>query len=126
MYKENRKNPISIILFIIIIALLFVFPAIAQKELKRIEIFKDIPYIETREANPNFTSLDIYTPVIGENCPVIVFIHGGTWSFGDKGSLNYKTIVFTKANFVYVSINYRLSPDIKHPIHASDVAKAII
>jgi len=125
MYKENTKNHKFVILFIIIFTLPFAFPAIAQEEFKDIEIFKDIPYMEIKDVNPKFTSLDIYTPVIGENYPVIVFIHGGTWSLGDKGSLNYKTIAFTKANFVYVSINYRLSPDIKHPIHASDVAKAI-
>jgi len=125
MYKENTKNHKFVILFIIIFTLLFVLLAIAHEELKGIEIFKDIPYTEIKGVNPNLTSLDIYTPVIGENCPIIVFIHGGTWSLGDKGSLNYKTLVFTKANFVYVSINYRLSPDIKHPIHASDVARAI-
>ena len=126
MYKENTKNLKFIILFIIIFTLLlFVLTAIAREEFKGIKIFKDIPYVEIKGVNPNFTSLDIYTPVIGENCPVIVFIHGGTWSLGDKGILNYKTIAFAKANFVYVSINYRLSPDIKHPIHASDVAKAI-
>lgn len=125
MYKENTKNPKFIILFIIIIALLFVLPAIAHEEFKGIEIFKDIPYVEIEGKNPNFNRLDIYTPVIGENFPVIVFIHGGTWSLGDKGNLNYRTIVFAEANFVYVSINYRLSPDIKHPIHASDVAKAV-
>jgi len=125
MYKENTKNHKFVILFIIIIILPFVLPVIAHEEFKGIEIFKDLPYTEIKGVSPNLTSLDIYTPVIGENCPVIVFIHGGTWSLGDKNGLNYKTIAFTKANFVYVSINYRLSPDIEHPIHASDVAWAI-
>lgn len=126
MYKENTKNHKFVILFIIIIfTLLFVLPAIAHEEFKDIEIFKDIPYVEIKGTDPNLTSLNIYTPVTGEVYPVIVFIHGGTWSLGNKGSLSNKTISFIKANFVYVSINYRLSPDIKHPIHASDVAKAI-
>jgi len=98
---------------------------IAHKEFKDIEIFKDIPYAKIKGTDPNLTSLDIYTPIIGENCPVIVFIHGGIWSFGDKGSLSDKTTAFIKANFVFASINYRLSPDIKHPMHAGDVAKAI-
>ncbi len=120
------KDHKLIILFIIIFALLSMNLAIAQEEFKDIEIFKDIPYAKIKGIDPNLTSLDIYTPITSENYPVIVFIHGGTWSLGDKGSLSYKTTAFTKANFVYVSINYRLSPDIIHPIHAGDVAKAII
>ena len=126
MYKENTKNHKFIIPFIIIFTLLFVLPATVHEEFKDIEIFKDISYVEIKGIDPNFTSLDIYTPLTDEHFPVIVFIHGGTWSFGNKGSLSDKTISFIKANFVYVSINYRLSPDIKHPIHTSDVAKAII
>ena len=100
-------------------------PILARETFKDIKIFKDIPYTVIKDVDPNFTSLDIYTPLTDEHFPVIVFIHGGTWSFGNKGSLSDKTISFIKANFVYVSINYRLSPDIKHPIHTSDVAKAI-
>lgn len=127
MNKENNKGHKLVILYIILFTAFFVQSAIAieLKESKDIKIFKDIPYTKIKGVNPNLTSLDIYTLVIGENCPVIVFIHGGTWSLGNKGSLSDKTISFIKANFVYVSINYRLSPDIKHPIHASDVAIAI-
>jgi len=124
--KKNRKHKF-VILYIIIFTVFFMHSiiAIALTESDDIKIFKNILYTKIKGANPNFTSLDVYTPEISKNCPVIVFIHGGAWSFGNKGSLNYKTTVFTKANFVYVSINYRLSPDIKHPLHASDVAKAI-
>jgi len=125
MSKGNTKNPKFIILFIIIFTLSFMLPVIAQEEFKGTEIFKDIPYVENKGTDPNLSNLDIYTPVMGENCPVIVFIHGGTWSFGNKGSLSNKTTAFIKANFVFASINYRLSPDIKHPMHAYDVAKAI-
>lgn len=127
MNKENNNGHKLVILYIILFAVFFMQSAIAieLKESKDIKIFKDIPYTKIKGVNPNLTSLDIYTLVIGENCPVIVFIHGGTWSLGNKGSLSDKTISFIKANFVYVSINYRLSPDIKHPIHASDVARAI-
>lgn len=127
MCKKNSIKHKFVVLYIIVFTVFFMHSiiAIALTESDDIKIFKNILYTKIKGVNPNFTSLDIYTPVIGENCPVIVFIHGGTWSLGDKGILNYKTIVFTKANFVYVSINYRLSPDIKHPIHAIDVAKAI-
>ena len=124
--KKSRKHKF-VSLYIIIFTVFFMHSiiAIALTESDDIKIFKNILYTKIKGANPNFTSLDVYTPEMSKNCPVIVFIHWGAWSFGNKGSLNYKTTVFTKANFVYISINYRLSPDIKHPLHASDVAKAI-
>jgi len=125
MSERNTKNHRLIILFIIIFALLFVLPVIALQEFKEIKIFKDITYTEIKGIDPKLTNLDIYTPIISINCPVIVFIHGGTWIQGDKGNLSDKAIAFIKANFIYVSINYRLSPDIKYPLHAYDVTKAI-
>jgi len=125
MYKKNAKNHKFIILFITIFALPFVLPSIAHEEFKDIEIFKEIPYAEIKGANSNLTHLDIYTPVIGENCPVLIFVHGGTWIQGDKGDLNYKAKTFTNAGWILVSVNYRLSPEVMHPVHTQDVAKAI-
>lgn len=122
---RNTKKHKFIILFILIFYLLFTLSSLSKKEFEDIKIFKDIPYAKTTGIEPYLNSLDIYTPAKGENFPVIVFIHGGTWTLGDKGGLSEKAIAFIKANFVYVSINYRLSPEIKHPIHAYDVAKAV-
>ena len=113
------------IMCIIIFNLLFMLLISAQETFKDIKIFKDIPYTVIKDVDPNFTSLDIYTPLRGEHFPVIVFIHGGTWVLGDKGRLNEKIKSFVKANYVYISINYRLSPDVQHPLHAIDVAKAV-
>jgi len=101
-------------------------PILAQETFKDIRIFKDIPYTVIKDVDQNFTSLDIYTPLTGEHFPVIVFIHGGTWVMGDKGRLNEKIKSFVKANYIYVSINYRLSSDAQHPLHAVDVAKAVL
>jgi len=113
------------LLFIITFNFLFNQPLIAQEIFKNIKIFRDIPYGVIKDFKPYFNSLDIYTPLIGEQLPVIVFIHGGTWVLGDKGIFNKKIKSFVEANYVYVSINYRLSPDVHHPSHAEDVAKAV-
>lgn len=125
MSERNIKKYKLIMPFIIIFILLFVYPIISFPEFKEIKIYKDIAYTKIKGVDPKFNSLDIYTPIISINCPVIVFIHGGTWIQGDKGNLNDKIIAFIKSNFIYVSINYRLSPDIKTPLQAGDVAKAI-
>ncbi|MEO6134091.1 MAG: alpha/beta hydrolase [Ginsengibacter sp.] len=41
---------------------------------------------------------------------LVVVIHGGGWSTGDKGELNFMTDGLKKRNFVVANINYRLSP----------------
>ena len=127
MLKKGQKNLkiYSCLSHALLFFLVFVLPVLGQETFKNIKIFKDISYSAIKDVEPNFNSLDIYTPLTGENFPVIVFIHGGTWVLGNKGMLNEKIISFVKESHVYVSINYRLSPDIQHPLHAVDVATAV-
>lgn len=76
-------------------------------------------------------TLDVYVAgdVAGETKqPVMVMVHGGGWSRGDKAN---RSIGLDKANFfvprgmVYVALNYRLSPEVRHPEHVRDVARAL-
>jgi acetyl esterase/lipase len=58
----------------------------------------------------------------------MAFIHGGGWEFGDKANMPHgrdKAAAFTPRGFVFASLNYRLSPAVKHPAHVQDVAAAI-
>lgn len=55
-------------------------------------------------------------------------IHGGGWRNGDKlnrGLNDNKVPFFARNGFIYISINYRLSPTVQHPAHVEDVAEAI-
>ncbi len=81
-------------------------------------------------------SLDIYTEEGRENRPVIIYVHGGGWHQGDKQNVRNKDDFFLSNGFVFVSVNYRLSPPcppcetdnpdrVKHPDHAEDVAYAV-
>lgn len=66
------------------------------------------------------------TPPAG--LPVVVMIHGGGWRMGDKANRSVgmeKARFFCAAGCVYVSINYRLSPAVRHPAHVEDVAEAV-
>jgi acetyl esterase/lipase len=73
--------------------------------------------------------LDIYTPKKAKLSRVLIHIHGGAWSYGDKFSAKPLGEFYAKLGAVVVCINYRLSNpeniDIKHPIHAQDCAKAV-
>jgi acetyl esterase/lipase len=56
-----------------------------------------------------------------------MLVHGGTWMFGDKnfrGRYRPGCQSLARQGIVMVSVNYRLSPDVKHPEHVKDVARA--
>jgi|MTBAKSStandDraft_1061840.scaffolds.fasta_scaffold14484_4 acetyl esterase/lipase len=82
--------------------------------------------------NSLLNSLDIYVPegsgIETSSVPVMIMIHGGGWRTGDKSNKNItvnKVPYFISNNWIFVSINYRLSPEVKHPAHVEDVAAAI-
>ncbi|MEW6709644.1 MAG: alpha/beta hydrolase [Candidatus Riflebacteria bacterium] len=69
--------------------------------------------------------LDIYAPENASGSPVIVYIHGGAWKMGNKKMVNDKPGFFTSRNWIFVSANYRLLPEGRHPNNAQDVASAL-
>jgi acetyl esterase/lipase len=69
--------------------------------------------------------LDVYFPRGGKGLPVVVYVHGGEWTKGDKAEVSYKPRWFTESGVVFVSANYRLYPAAKFPAHAEDVAAAV-
>lgn len=99
------------------------------------KLYSDIEYAKKPGVDPELLSLDIYVPDASlEQMPVVIYVHGGGWSLGDKHSVGDKPIFFTKQGFIFVSINYRLSPKTLgspdthskiFPMHAIDVAYAI-
>jgi len=95
----------------------------------RIQADLNVVYAERPETDPKYLSLDIYRPKEStQPLPVMVMIHGGGWRIGDKSNRSVgieKAKYFTSQGFVYVSINYRLTPQVQHPGHIVDVAEAI-
>lgn len=85
----------------------------------------DIPYAKLSK-EPRLNALDIYMPKKDSKSPVIIWIHGGLWAFGDKSDVGVKPAYFTDKGYIFVSINHRLSPDVKHPVHMQDVANALV
>lgn len=73
-------------------------------------------------------SLDIhYLKNINEKQrPVIFFIHGGGWTAEDKNSCRFSgALEWIKKGYIVVSINYRLAPNVIHPLQVEDCAKAM-
>lgn len=89
-------------------------------------LFKDIQYASIDGVDPKFNSLDIYTKETDRLMPIIIYVHGGAWRTGDKRFVGTKPNVFLDNNFLFVSVNYRLSPYAKFPAHVEDIAKAVM
>ena len=93
---------------------------------KGIILYKNIPYNLNPTNNPALNSLDVYTPQNPDNLPVLIYVHGGGWKTGDKGNkMETKPPFFTSQNSIFISINYRLAPDVSFPVYPQDVACAV-
>ena len=74
------------------------------------------------EASP---LLDIYSFDGAANAPVVIFVHGGTWQTGQRQQGPNKIGLFNDAGFIYVSIDYRLVPEVRIEDELVDVEYAV-
>ena len=97
------------------------FHLFAEQE---VTVVNDIAYYEGPDADAKKHKLDVYTPKGLKDFPVVFFIHGGTWSSGDRKMYGNMGQMFARQGIGVVVISYRLSPAVTHPAHIEDVARA--
>ncbi|MDH3942901.1 MAG: alpha/beta hydrolase fold domain-containing protein [Anaerolineae bacterium] len=72
--------------------------------------------------------MDIYYPTYGDQpWPVVVYVHGGRWTGGDKATgsgLRYVEALLDEQIMV-VSVNYRLAPEYVFPAPLEDIKCAV-
>lgn len=94
-----------------------------------VELTDDLYYLNDDmigiDPDPDKHRLDVYRPTTGENLPVFIFIHGGSWSFGDKAWYKYLGYAFAKQGLVTVIASYRLAPHNKYPAQVLDVVNSL-
>ncbi len=88
-----------------------------------------VQYVERPDSDPELTSLDIHASPDADGCPVLVWVHGGSWQAGDKstGLTAVKAGHFIADGWVFVSVNYRLvaeDNEVRWPAFGDDVASA--
>lgn len=73
--------------------------------------------------------LDIYLPAQPKGAPILVMVHGGAWRFGrpDAASVVENKVAHwvRERGFVFVSVGYRLVPQVDVRTQAQDVASAL-
>ncbi|GAB2852186.1 alpha/beta hydrolase [Hymenobacter ruber] len=92
---------------------------------------KDVAYVPA--SAPDFDKerhiLDVYSPkkaaLNGKGYPVVLFIHGGSWTSGNKNIYTFIGRRLAKQGVVAVLINYRLAPPVHVPEQAADCARAL-
>lgn len=118
----------------VVAALLFA----GQANAENFALTADVPYAGP-SSDPYKNRLDVYQPVEPAKrlSPVVVWVHGGGWYQGNKESAVLdKAERFARAGYVFVSVNYRLSPRVgdpgslapdrvMFPDHPRDVAEAV-
>jgi acetyl esterase/lipase len=99
-----------------------------EKKAYPVQTFENLAYYKGKDADPVRHKLDLYVPKGKKDFPVLVFVHGGAWSLGNKVGLFGVHRMFAEGlarhGIGVVCPNYRLSPKVKHPAHIQDIARA--
>jgi acetyl esterase/lipase len=88
-----------------------------------VSIERDICYLP--ENGEDRHRLDLYAPPGAEQLPVAIFFYGGGWRSGDKRLFEHLGRAFALRGIVAVAVNYRLTPQVRSPLHAEDCVAAV-
>ena len=85
--------------------------------------YRDLEYVTAGHPRQK---LDLYVPDKAEQpLPVIVWVHGGAWSGGDKSGVPPLRQGYTERGYAVASLNYRLSQHAPFPAQLEDCKAAI-
>jgi acetyl esterase/lipase len=86
---------------------------------------EEIKNIEYKNAGGKSLQLDLYRPRnLSGPAPLLVFIHGGGWSGGDRKDYLVYLLSFARKGYVTATISYRLLKDGTYPACVEDVCDA--
>lgn len=102
-----------------------------EADLPAAQITRDVRYWDGPDADPEKHRLDLFRPS-GTGWPVMVFIHGGGWTTGDKGLRVGGADIYGNIGRFYAArgfgvavISYRLQPQVAWPDQVTDAARAV-
>lgn len=85
------------------------------------------PDSEIAYGNDVRQKIDLYKPpyTADTKAPIVVFIHGGGWSKGDRAMVQQKPKWLMEQGYGFAAIGYRLVPNVTVEQQARDIANAI-
>jgi arylformamidase len=116
---ETKGTPV----FFRTLTLLFCIFLVSSCASKKIS---NISYLKKSEALiTSFPELNVFQTQTSEKSPVVIFIHGGYWTSGNKDIYGFLGRNFGKKKIVTVIPNYTLSPNGNYDTMAKEVGAAI-
>ena len=85
-----------------------------------LEVARDVSY----GAEP-LQKLDLWRPKAGGTVPVVLFVHSGGFTRGDKNDYDNVPAYFARHGALGVNMNYRLAPKVAFPAETLDVGSAV-
>ncbi len=83
MIKDNKQNYFLLFLLILVVNCNNTHTSVIEPK----DLSTTIRYKEMEGIDPNLLSLDIYySALIEQKKPVVIYVHGGAWSLGDKAN----------------------------------------
>ncbi|MEI6676958.1 MAG: alpha/beta hydrolase [Mariniphaga sp.] len=87
---------------------------------------KEVKNIEYKYINGKSLQLDLYkSQDLNKTAPLLVFIHGGGWSGGERADYLVYLLAFAKKGYVTATVSYRLLKDAPYPACAEDITDAV-
>ena len=99
-------------------------PPTPRPALESAEPILNIRYSDEATERADTLNLDVY-PATGADLPVVIFVHGGGWFRGDKSNVDAKPAAFNARAYVFVSVNYRLIPEVDVTDQMRDVTRSV-
>jgi acetyl esterase/lipase len=78
-----------------------------------------------RKGTSALVARDLYLPGVQGPFPLVIYVDGGAFKFGDKGDNEATGAFLLAAGYTLASINYRLSGEARLPAQIRDVKSAV-
>lgn len=88
-------------------------------------VTRSVYYGDPSRPDRELQSLDIYWQDSLGKRPVIIYVHGGGWAFGDKSDVHHKPGFFALHDISFVSMNYRLRWDYELYDQLEDIVSVV-
>jgi acetyl esterase/lipase len=75
------------------------------------QVAEDVVYGDPASREQQLQSMDIYYQSPQAKNPVVIYVHGGGWAFGEKSDVHNKPAFFALHKMAFISMNYRLRWD---------------
>jgi acetyl esterase/lipase len=86
---------------------------------------KDVIFGDPQRPDRALQSLDVYWKDNGKPRPVVIYVHGGGWFFGDKSEVHHKPDFFAAHDMAFISTNYRLRAEYEVYDQLEDIAAVV-